>query len=71
MFHMYQRQKRKEVEPTLEDDDELDAVDAFKTCHTSSKMDLTEQAQQAVVSPSICGFQFLEFEFKKCIAFNI
>ena len=71
MFHMYQRQKRKEVEPTLEDDDELDAVDAFKTCHTSCKTGLTEQAQRAVVSPSICGFQFLEFEFKKCIAFNI
>ena len=63
MSHMYQRQKRKEVEPTLEDDDELDAVDAFKTCHTISKTGLTEQAQQAVVSPSICGFQFLEFDF--------
>lgn len=46
-LHVY-RQKRKEVEPTLEDDDELDAVDAFRTCHTSSKTGLTEQAQQAV-----------------------
>ena len=62
MFHMYQRQKRKEVKPTLEDDDELDAVDAFKTCHTISKTGLTEQAQ-AVVSPSIYDFQFLEFDF--------
>ena len=68
---MYQRQKRKEVEPTLEDDDELDAVDAFKTCHTNSKTGLTEQAQQAVVSPSICDFHFLEFDFWNWIAFNI
>ena len=53
MFHMYQRQKRKEVEPTLEDDDELDAVDAFRTCHTSSKTGLTEQAQAVEVPPYV------------------
>ena len=46
---MYQRQKRKEVEPSTEDE-ELDAVEAFKSCHTSSKTGLTDEAQCAVVS---------------------
>jgi len=46
---MYQRQKRKEVEPSTEDE-ELDAVEAFKACHTSSKTGLTDEAQHAVVS---------------------
>ena len=46
---MYQRQKRKEVETSIEDE-ELDAVEAFKSCHTSSKMGLTDEAQRAVVS---------------------
>ena len=46
---MYQRQKRKEVEPSTEDE-ELDAVEAFKSCHTSSKTGLTNEAQRAVVS---------------------
>ena len=46
---MYQRQKRKEVEPSTEDE-ELDAVEAFKSCHTSSKTGLTDEAQRAVVS---------------------
>ena len=45
---MYQRQKRKEVERSIEDE-ELDAVEAFK-CHTSSKMGLTDEAQRVVVS---------------------
>jgi len=31
---LYQRQKRKEVEPSTKDE-ELDAVEAFKSCHTS------------------------------------
>ena len=46
---MYQRQKRKEVEPSTEDE-ELDAVEAFKSCHTSSKTGLTDEAQRAFVS---------------------
>jgi len=46
---LYQRQKRKEVEPSTEDE-ELDAVEAFKSCHTSSKTGLTDEAQRAVVS---------------------
>ena len=46
---MYQRQKRKEVEPSTEDE-ELDAVEAFKSCHTSSKTGLTDEAQRAVIS---------------------
>jgi len=41
--------KRKEVEPSTEDE-ELDAVEAFKSCHTSSKMGLIDEAQRAVVS---------------------
>jgi len=45
---LYQRQKRKEVEPSTEDE-ELDAVEAFKSCHTSSKTGLTNEAQRAVV----------------------
>jgi len=46
---LYQRQKRKEVEPSTEDE-ELDAVEAFKSCHTSSIMRLADEAQRAVVS---------------------
>jgi len=46
---LYQRQKRKEVEPSTEDE-ELDAVEAFKSCHTSSKTGLTDEAQRAVIS---------------------
>jgi len=46
---LYQRQKRKEVEPSIEDE-ELDAVEAFKSCHTSSKTGLIDEAQRAVVS---------------------
>ena len=46
---MYQRQKRKEVEPSIEDE-ELDALEAYKSCHTSSKTGLTDEAQRAVVS---------------------
>ena len=45
---MYQRQKRKEVEPSTEDE-ELDVVEAFKSCHISSKTGLTNEVQHAVV----------------------
>jgi hypothetical protein len=44
-----QKQKRAREEPSLEEDDELDAVEAFKTCHTSSKHGLSEKAKQALV----------------------
>ncbi|KAG2597876.1 uncharacterized protein LOC120710605 [Panicum virgatum] len=37
----------KEVEPSTEDE-ELEAVEAFKSCHTSSKTGLTDEAQRAV-----------------------
>jgi len=46
---LYQRQNRKEVEPSIEDE-ELDAVEAYKSCHTSSKTGLTDEAQCVVVS---------------------
>jgi len=46
---LYQRQKRKEVETSTEDE-ELDTVEAFKSCHTSSKTGLTNEAQRVVVS---------------------
>ncbi|KAG2579277.1 hypothetical protein PVAP13_6NG243103 [Panicum virgatum] len=41
------RQKRKEVEPSTEDE-ELDAVKAFKSCRTSSKTGLIDEAQRAI-----------------------
>ena len=45
-----QKQKRNREEPSLDQTEELDAVDAFKTCHTSSKRGLSEPAREALVS---------------------
>jgi hypothetical protein len=41
------------VEPSLDQTEEVDAVEAFKTCHTSSKRGLSEPAREALVSPKI------------------
>jgi hypothetical protein len=49
-----QKQKRNREEPSLDQTEELDAVDAFKTCHTSSKRGLSESAREALVSLFIC-----------------
>jgi len=44
-----QKQKRKREEPSLDMTGELDAVEAFKTCHTSSKRGMSEPAREALV----------------------
>jgi hypothetical protein len=49
-----QKQKRNREEPSLDQTEELDAVDAFKTCHTSSKRGLSEPAKEALVSSFVC-----------------
>jgi hypothetical protein len=41
------------VEPSLDRNEEVDAVEAFKTCHTSSKRGLSDPAREALVSPKI------------------
>jgi len=50
---MTQKQNRNNVEPSIEHNEELDVVEAFKTCHTSSKHGLSEPAREAVVSPDM------------------
>ncbi|XP_066334494.1 uncharacterized protein [Miscanthus floridulus] len=46
-LHAYKK-KKNNAEPSTEQNGELDAVEAFKTCHTSSKHSLTELAREAV-----------------------
>ena len=48
------QKKKNNAEPSTEQNEELDAVEAFKTCHTSSKYGMTELAREAVVSHDIC-----------------
>ncbi|XP_021304277.1 uncharacterized protein LOC8078302 [Sorghum bicolor] len=50
-LHTY-KQNRNNAEPNI-DNEELDVVEAFKTCHTSSKHGLSEPAREAVISPNI------------------
>jgi hypothetical protein len=38
------------IEPSLNETEEVDAVEAFKTCHTSSKRGLSDPAREALVS---------------------
>jgi hypothetical protein len=52
-----QKQKRNREEPSLDQTDELDVVEAFKTCHTSKKNGLSEPAREAVVSSFVCFIQ--------------
>jgi hypothetical protein len=49
-----QKQNRNNAEPSTVQDAELDVVEAFQTCHTSSKKGLSESAREALVSPDIC-----------------
>jgi len=51
---MKQKKKKNNAEPSTEQNEELDLVEAFKTCHTSSKNGLSEPAREALVSPDIC-----------------
>jgi hypothetical protein len=51
---MKQKQQRNNAEPSTEQNEELDVVEAFKTCHTSCKHGLSEPAREAVVSLDIC-----------------
>jgi len=42
-------------QPSLHQTEEVDAVEAFQTCHTSSKHGLSEPAREALVSAkTIC-----------------
>jgi hypothetical protein len=38
------------VEPSLDHTEEVDAVEAFQTCHTSSKHGLSDLAREVLVS---------------------
>jgi hypothetical protein len=50
-----QMQQRNMVEPSIDDTEEVDAVEAFQTCHTSSKRGLSDLAREALVSAkTIC-----------------
>jgi hypothetical protein len=53
---MKQKQQRNNAESSIEDEvaEELDAAEAFMTCHTSSKKGLSEPAREAVGSPDLC-----------------
>jgi hypothetical protein len=43
------RSRREREEPNLDMTEELDVVEAFKTCHTSSKRGLSDTAREALV----------------------
>jgi hypothetical protein len=47
---MKQKEKSNNAEPSNEQNEELDVVEAFKACHTSSKNGLDEAAREAIVS---------------------
>jgi hypothetical protein len=51
---MKQKQNRNNAEPNTQQNEELDVVEAFKSCHTSSKHGLSEPTREAVVSPNMC-----------------
>jgi hypothetical protein len=54
-FCRMQMQQRNMVEPSLDQTEEVDAVEAFQTCHTSSKRGLSDLAREALVSAkTIC-----------------
>ena len=44
-----------------EADEEIDAVEAFKVCHTSRKKGMSDVARDVVVSPSTCLFSLSGF----------
>jgi len=47
--------KKNMEQPSLHQTEEVDAVEAFQTCHTSSKHGLSEPAREALVSAkTIC-----------------
>jgi hypothetical protein len=48
-----QMQQKNMVEPNLDQTEEVDAVEAFQTCHTSSKRGLSDMAREALVSAKI------------------
>ena len=50
---MKQKEKSNNAEPSNEQNEELDVVEAFKTCHTSSKHGQTKPVKEAIVSPKI------------------
>jgi hypothetical protein len=50
---IYETEEEKQCRTKHRKNEELDAVEAFKTCHTSSKHGLTELAREAVVSHDI------------------
>jgi hypothetical protein len=55
IFPTMQKQERNMIEPSLDQTEELDTVEGFKTCHTSSKRGLSDPAREALVSPkSVC-----------------
>ncbi len=49
-FHDTEANKKNMEEPSLDQTEEVDAVEAFQTCHTSSKHGLSEPAREALVS---------------------
>jgi hypothetical protein len=54
-FCTIQKQKRNMGEPRLDQTEEVDVVEAFQTCHTSSKHGLNDLAKEALVSAkTIC-----------------
>jgi len=53
---MKQQEKKNKNKPNTDQTEELDAVEAFQTCHTSSKKGISEPAMVALVS-SVCYLQ--------------
>jgi hypothetical protein len=50
IFCTMQMQQKNMVEPNLDQTEEVDAVEAFKTWHTSTKRGLSDLAREALVS---------------------
>ena len=48
-------------EPVRESDEELNAVEAFKVCHTNRKNGMSDAAREAVVSPLALFLALLGF----------
>jgi len=56
---MTHKQKRNREEPSLDLTEELDVMEAFETCHTSSKKGLSEPAREALVSSVVSYLQYI------------
>ena len=61
LFKCHWIQRGGTQEQVGEADEEIDAVEAFKVCHTIRKKGMSDVAREVVVSPSTCLFSLPGF----------